>query len=532
MQYLVPPMTDTPDDILDNRYQLLELVGKGAMGRVYKARDLRLGGAIVAIKFLSQTLLNQRMRDRFWTEASICAQLGQKSIHIVRVMDYGVHDDVPYYVMEYLQGDSLSDLIRQQPLSLKQFIKIIRQICLGLQAAHQGIEIDGKRCPIIHRDIKPSNMLVVKDTSLGELVKVLDFGISRVLQEDADVAQQTSTYMGTMVYSSPEQMEGRELTVLSDCYSLGIMMFEMLSSKLPIQAETHSFGGWHRAHSTQAPRSFQSINPTLRIPKLLENLIQDCLAKNPKDRPQSMVEILKAIESLDKGNVVPGSLTDRIEQALDRHGSRIDPVDHLTSGSRPRTTSLTEELYRTAIWTLPTKGNITFCAPLKVLDRTIPAMYAMLPFDEIKTLKLKQPNNRVYKNFLCCAAPYPLIVSITGIYNRFCHDTRPPRWLHPFIDMNTPQGKLVLQLLGEKGIYYILLFAEEAPHKCAFVIEVAINAQLQSQLQEWSILSNTWQVAGDAATYKQAARNSLKNELDKIKARINPELMTPPLLSP
>jgi eukaryotic-like serine/threonine-protein kinase len=526
VQYLVPPMTETPERILDNRYQLLELIGKGAMGRVYRAKDMRLGGAIVAVKFLAQTLLNQRMRDRFWTEASICAQLGQKSIHIVRVTDYGVdQEEVPYYVMEYLEGDGLNDVIRQQPLSPKQFIKIIRQICLGLQAAHQGIEIDNKLCPIIHRDIKPSNMLVIKDNSLGKLVKVLDFGISRVLQEDAEAVQQTSTYMGTMVYSSPEQMEGRELTVLSDCYSLGIMMFEMLSGKLPIQADTHSFGGWHRAHTTQQPRSFQAAHPMLRVPKALESLIMACLAKNPKDRPQSMVEILKTLDALEKGHTIVPPLIDRIEEALGKQGGRVEAAGQLTSGSRPRTTSLTEELYRTAVWALPTKGNITFFAPLKVLDRTIPAVYAMLPYEEIKTLKLKQMNNRVYKNFLCCAAPYPLILSITGIYNSFCHESRPPRWINPFIDLASPQGKQVLQILGEKGLYYILMFAEEMPQKCAFVIEVAINAQLQSQLQEWSILSNTWQVVGDTASYKQAARNSLKNELEKIKTRINPDLM-------
>ncbi len=83
----------------------MEMIGRGAMGRVYKAKDLRLGGAIVAIKFLSQTLLNERMRSRFWSEASICAQLGQKSIHIIRVTDYDLDpDDVPFYAMEFLAG--------------------------------------------------------------------------------------------------------------------------------------------------------------------------------------------------------------------------------------------------------------------------------------------------------------------------------------------------------------------------------------------------------------------------------------------
>jgi serine/threonine protein kinase len=201
-------MTTVPKDpnigrLLANRYQLVELVGKGAMGRVYRAEDVLLGG-VIAVKFLAQTLLNSKMRDRFKAEARTCAQLGQKSIHIVRVTDYGVNeDDIPFYVMEYLQGDGLSDIISSQLLPLPRFLSLTRQICLGLQCAHQGIVIDGVTCPIIHRDIKPSNILVSKDTSLGELVKILDFGISKLIQGDSG---QTSSYMGTLAYSYPEQM--------------------------------------------------------------------------------------------------------------------------------------------------------------------------------------------------------------------------------------------------------------------------------------------------------------------------------------
>jgi len=178
-------MTPDPNNgrLLANRYQLVELVGKGAMGRVYQAKDMLLGGVTVAVKFLSQTLLNQKMRDRFEREATICAVLGEQSIHIVRVRDYGVDEtEIPFYVMEFLQGDSLSDVLRDRPLSVPRFLNITRQICLGLQRAHQGILLDGELCPIIHRDIKPSNISIVQDTTLGELVKILDFGIAKLLQ--------------------------------------------------------------------------------------------------------------------------------------------------------------------------------------------------------------------------------------------------------------------------------------------------------------------------------------------------------------
>ncbi|NER85363.1 MAG: protein kinase, partial [Leptolyngbya sp. SIO1D8] len=129
---------------LTNRYELVDLIGQGAMGKVYRAEDTLLGGVIVAVKFLSQTLLTDKMRSRFVQEATTCAQLGQKSIHVVRVTDYGVSEDgVPFYVMEYLRGESLSTLINKRPIPIPQFLGLTRQICLGLQSAHQGIRVRG-----------------------------------------------------------------------------------------------------------------------------------------------------------------------------------------------------------------------------------------------------------------------------------------------------------------------------------------------------------------------------------------------------
>ena len=229
--------------ILANRYQLQEILGAGAMGQVYLAHDKLLGGVPVAIKLLSISTHNKKLRvqERFEQEAKTCAILGQKSIHIVRVMDYGVEDNgTPFYVMEYLKGKNLSDVIRTYALSFPRFLSIGRQISLGLECAHQGIPVDGKTYPIIHRDIKPSNVLLIQDNSLGELAKLLDFGIAKLLQADSS---QTRYYMGTFAYSSPEQMEGSELTNRSDIYSLGVMLFEMLTGNIPIQANTDSFGG-------------------------------------------------------------------------------------------------------------------------------------------------------------------------------------------------------------------------------------------------------------------------------------------------
>jgi len=192
--------------LLANRYQLLKLVGEGSMGRVYRAEDTLLGGVTVAVKFLSQMLLNEKMRQRFEREATICALLGEKSIHIVRVRDYGVDDsDIPYYVMEYLQGESLSEIIEKEPPSLSRFCNITRQICAGMSGAHEGILFNQELCQIIHRDIKPSNILVVQNPTLGELVKVLDFGIAKLIQSSSTM---THSFMGTLAYCSPEPKVG------------------------------------------------------------------------------------------------------------------------------------------------------------------------------------------------------------------------------------------------------------------------------------------------------------------------------------
>jgi eukaryotic-like serine/threonine-protein kinase len=261
--------------ILSKRYKLVTLLGQGAMGRVYGAEDKLLGGVPVAIKFLAQTVLNQKMRDRFEREATICALLGHQSAHIVKVNDYGVDEnEIPYYVMEQLNGENLNEIIRFHSLSLPRFLKLARQICQGLQCAHKGIPVNGETCPVVHRDIKPNNILIIQDRSLGELAKVLDFGIAKTLQADSD---QTNCFMGTLAYASPEQMEGQELDGRSDIYSLGVMMFQMLTGRMPLQCETNTFGGWYKAHHFQQPRTFAEANVGVKLPEVLESLIAPTL---------------------------------------------------------------------------------------------------------------------------------------------------------------------------------------------------------------------------------------------------------------
>jgi serine/threonine-protein kinase len=532
--------------LLNNRYQLLDLIGKGAMGRVYKAKDLRLGGATVAVKFLAQTLLNERMRRRFWSEASICAQLGQKSMHIVRVSDYDLDpQDVPFYVMEFLQGRALNEVLRDQPLPLPRFLSLVRQIGQGLQAAHQGIEVDGNLYPIIHRDIKPSNILVMQDSSLGEFVKVLDFGISQLLQEGVG---QTSTYMGTMVYSSPEQMEGRELDARSDIYSLGVMMYEMLTAELPIIAETQSFGGWLKAHLNQPPRPFESTKLGPTLPKPLQTLVLSCLAKAPQDRPQNTATLLRALEPISERFTGSQHLSQRIGSFLNRQASEAEvalksepsvpplpavaqPPDPL-AGAIPRVTGsnlIADELLRTAVW--PERevppAQVAFSKVLRFQDETVATLWVMLEsYQEVRKIKLSKLYNLVYKNFLCTPTPYPLVLWITAFYNHLYHQNNGPRWMPSYLDLKTRQGVETARLLATTGEYQLLLFAQELPQKCAYVSTIKLSSALQSNLKEWVINSKQWQVAGLPQESKRMAKKLLKEELEKSKPRIAEELQS------
>lgn len=495
--------------LLSKRYQLLELIGTGAMGRVYRAKDTLLGGVPVAVKFLSMSIQNNkkmRLQERFEREAKTCALLGQKSIQIVRVMDYGVDEqNVPFYVMEYLQGKNLSHIIRKQNLSLERFLSMARQICLGLQCAHDGIPVDGSICPIIHRDIKPSNMLVIVDPTFGELVKILDFGIAKLLQSNT---HQTNYYLGTLAYSSPEQMEGKELDNRSDIYSLGVMMFEMLTGKLPLVASTHSFGAWYKAHHYQEPRSFTEIETNIHTPKALENLVMSCLAKRASERPQNISEILQALTSIE---AIPES-TARITRT--NPGASNDNPTLIAQQDQEKTqlnlpSILADDAIKSASW--PTNkpiADIVFPQITRVNDGVSPSLWMMLPQLEIQ----KRLVCTRYNQFLFITSPHPMLMWITVIYNR----KYGAKWLPYYLDLKTSFGQEMANLLGQTGYYRLLFFAREQPNRPSHIqISTIASAQCR-RLQEWVALSN----ALPSSAQPQISKTYLKTEYEKIKPQI------------
>lgn len=497
--------------LLSKRYQLQELIGTGAMGRVYRAKDILLGGVPVAVKFLALSIQNEKMRlqDRFEREAKTCALLGQKSIHIVRVMDYGVDENnTPFYVMEYLQGKSLSSVIRQENLSLTRFLSMVRQICLGLQCAHDGILVDGKACPIIHRDIKPSNMLVIQDASFGELVKILDFGIAKLLQSNSNM---TNYYLGTLAYSSPEQMEGKELDNRSDIYSLGVMMFEMLTGKMPLVAATSSFGAWYKTHRYQAPRSFAEVAPRLQLSKEVENLVMGCLAKAASDRPQSISEILNVLTSVEQQHDKVSIRQESNSLAL---ATIVKPAKtkelkaHLPSPVESKSAPVREPI---STYSWPSNkpiADIVFPQPITHNGEVSPALWVMLPQPEIhKRLVCTR-----YNQFLFITLPHPMLLWITVIYNR----KHGAKWLPYYLDLKSSQGLEITHLLGRTGYYRLLFFAREKPQHCSHILLSSIAPAQRHRLQQWVTSS---QVFGSAAD-PQVSKSLLKTEYEKIKPMI------------
>ncbi|GAB4217887.1 MAG: hypothetical protein OHK0012_24220 [Synechococcales cyanobacterium] len=289
--------------VLLERYHLTRLLGEGAMGRVYLATDRMLGDVSVAIKILTQPLTEPRMQQRFRQEAMACAALGQKSLHVVRVSDFGITDwGSPFYVMEYLRGRTLRELIAPG-LAPERWLSLTRQMVLALKAAHEGIVLQGHTVQVIHRDLKPANVMVIPDDSLGELVKLVDFGVAKLLTDQGHVSL-THSFVGTLAYASPEQLEGLPLDPRSDLYSLGIILYQMACGKVPFIASTDTFAGWYQVHHKQRPAALpEAITRT--FPRAWQEVIHACLEKNPDHRPSSAAAILTLLEGTAPVGAMP-----------------------------------------------------------------------------------------------------------------------------------------------------------------------------------------------------------------------------------
>ncbi|MBU4174915.1 MAG: Stk1 family PASTA domain-containing Ser/Thr kinase [Actinobacteria bacterium] len=262
---------------LNGRYEIEELIGTGGMADVFRARD-NLLGRTVAVKVLhAQYAKDPVFIQRFRQEAQSAGNLNQPNV--VNVYDWGIEGDTYYLVMEYVEGHDLKDVILSGgPLLPERAVEITLNICAALEAAHaQGI---------IHRDIKPQNIFITSDNQ----VKVMDFGIAR--SAGGTAMTQTGTIMGTAQYISPEQAQGQTADQRSDLYSLGVVLYEMLTGKPPFDGDTPVSIAYKHVREDPLPPSM--VNPD--VSPELEAVVMKALSKNPENRYQNVVEMQADLE--------------------------------------------------------------------------------------------------------------------------------------------------------------------------------------------------------------------------------------------
>jgi serine/threonine protein kinase len=255
------------------KYRIESKLGAGGMGAVYRATRLVIGDE-VAVKILHSEQRDSTAPERFRREAQAAARL--KHSNAVNIYDFGITDDgLQYLVMELVEGESLRRIIRQQgPVTPSACVEITNQVCAGLDEAH--------RHSIIHRDIKPDN-IIVNVSATGLRVKVLDFGIAKLRDDVAGNLTQTGTMLGTPHYMSPEQCLGEELDSRADIYSLGVVLYEMLTGTVPFSSPTPA--AVVVQHVNQSPARPRALNAS--IPESVESAVMHALEKRREDRPQS-----------------------------------------------------------------------------------------------------------------------------------------------------------------------------------------------------------------------------------------------------
>ena len=265
-------------DLIDNRYKIIKSIGEGGMANVYLAYDTILERE-VAVKILRGDLSDdEKFIRRFQREANSASSL--RHPNVVEMYDVGEDDGKYFIVMEYVDGKTLKGLIKKRgPLNLSESIDIMLHLTIGIACAHQSY--------IIHRDIKPQNVMILEDGR----VKITDFGIAMALNNNE--LTQTNSVMGSVHYLPPEQASGNSSTTKSDIYSLGILMFELLTGKVPFKGE-NAVEIAIKHMKDQIP-SVCKINPS--IPQSVENIILKACAKNPKNRYETVAEMYEDLKT-------------------------------------------------------------------------------------------------------------------------------------------------------------------------------------------------------------------------------------------
>jgi eukaryotic-like serine/threonine-protein kinase len=282
-------------DILNGQFQILQKIGSGGMGAVYKALQPQMN-RMVGVKILHPKLANRKdLVSRFRREARAMSQLTHPNT--VKVFLYGeLEDGSLYIIMELLEGKNLNQTVRAEgPFAAERALPVLMQVCGALDEAH--------RAGIIHRDLKPENIFLVQSAGLRDFPKVLDFGLAKVgerqMRPGSVILTQEGMVFGTPEFMSPEQAQGKALTPASDVYSLAVILYEVLTGKLPFDAK--SAMDYIQLHVTGKPILLNQRVPGKAFPALLERVIDRALAKRPEDRFVSAADFATAMQQVLQG---------------------------------------------------------------------------------------------------------------------------------------------------------------------------------------------------------------------------------------
>jgi len=353
-----PPQELSRGTTFADRYEIIEQLGTGGMGSVYRVEDKKIHEDVALKLIKPEIAADKKTIERFSNELKVARKIAHRNV--CKMYDIGESEGSHFITMEYVPGEDLKSFMRRaKQLSIPTVISIAKQVCGGLDEAH--------KLGIVHRDLKPSNIMIDKDGN----VHIMDFGIARSVKTEGITG--TGVMIGTPEYMSPEQVEGKDIDQRSDIYSLGVILYEMVTGRVPFEGETPL--SIARKHADKEPLDPKSIN--LQVPDDLSKLILKCLEKDKDSRFQSVAEIQSELENIEKG--IP--TTDR---AIPRKKPLTSKEITVTFGLKrlfiPAIIIVALTIIAIVIWQILPEEKVAPPGPAEL-------SIAVLPFEDLSPLK-------------------------------------------------------------------------------------------------------------------------------------------------